>query len=42
MSDGDVAIDSAKDDNNDATSGGVNTGRRYFLIQATAATADVA
>ena len=41
MSDGDVAIDSAKDDNNDATSGGVNTGRRYFLIQATSAVAAV-
>ena len=41
MSDGDVAIDSAKDDNSDATSGGVNTGRRYFLIQATSAVAAV-
>lgn len=41
MSDGDVAIDSAKDDNNDATTGGVNTGRRYFLIQATSAVAAV-
>jgi ubiquinol-cytochrome c reductase iron-sulfur subunit len=41
VSDGDGAIDSAKDDNSDATSGGVNTGRRYFLIQATSAVAAV-
>ena len=41
MSDGDVAIDSAKDDNADATSGGVNSNRRYFLIQATSAVAAV-
>jgi len=41
VSDGDVAIDSAKDDNADATSGGVNSNRRYFLIQATSAVAAV-
>jgi len=41
VSNGDVAIDSAKDDNADATSGGVNSNRRYFLIQATSAVAAV-